>query len=146
MKIQFTVAYFVVILICVSFLGYAIWYVSKIFIVLFRGSQERRDARLMRQSKIEQMETHELRSSFLNHNYFVGLKDTHIVRDLLTKVNERREEDFLKSLNESRFHRLLVSAEHVAGRQGRPEAVDYSSEIWDMLIELSRRGRTNEIV
>jgi hypothetical protein len=87
------------------------------------------------------MLTYDLRQSLFNHPYLAGgLKDTKVLEKLFAFVREKKEEQLVKELSESKLCDLLFKAEIEVGRkQGRPEVYDYYQDIWDILLELSKR-------
>lgn len=118
-----------------------------IFGFILTSTEANREAKIYRfkqQSKYRHMLTHDLWQSLFNHAYFSGgLKDTKALERFFSLIREKNEKQLVKELNESKLYNLLVKAEFEIGLKGRPEAIDYFQDIWDILLELSRR--TNEI-
>lgn len=110
------------------------------FIVIKKGNSEARIYRIKQQSKYRHMVTHDLRQSLFNNAFFTErLKDTKTLERFFSLIREKKEKQLVKELNESKLYSLLVRAEYEIGLKGRPEAIDYYHDIWDILLELSKR-------
>lgn len=132
----------IIVFLCLSF--YFLKFVVGIFLIFKEAHRDAKIYRFKQQSKYRQMLTHDLRQSLFNHAFFTGgLKDTKALDRFFSLLREKKEKQLVKELNESKLYNLLVKAEHEMGLNGRPETIDYFQDIWDILLELSRR--TNEI-
>ncbi len=125
---------------------FCLWILWKFFIkplklltALWEANKEAKAERLVTQLNLKRISTRELRQSLLNHSYFSQLKDTKKLKTLITTIKLGEEAKIVPRLSQSKMYYLLAAAEHELGWRGRPEAVDYSSEIWDILTELAVR-------
>jgi len=133
----------IIIVLLITFLG-IIFYLMKFIIGIFMTLKESYRwvivHRFKRRCKYRHMLTYDLRQGLFNHGFFAGgLKDTKALERFFSLIRDKKEKQLIKELNESKLYSLLVDAEREIGLKGRPETIDYYQDIWDILLELSKR-------
>jgi hypothetical protein len=121
----------------VYFVGRLIYLLVGSFGVVHRATAA---ARAEWRKELTTLTPDEIRARLIRAPYFSDdLRSGASIQQFLSRIERHDEVALAADYPSAKLYSLLVSAESVAGRTGRPEAVDAIDEISDMLQELARR-------
>jgi hypothetical protein len=87
------------------------------------------------------LSTEDLRRRLLQDPYLAGLEADAAVKTFLSRVAQGDEVALAQEYPRAKLYMMLTTAEANAGRHGRPEAVEATTELSGLLQELARRNR-----